>query len=93
MFMKLLFAGLYLRGQCFTFLVRTEQHVKKECYQSDCNDECDHIAVSCEHHTKLIYDECDHISEYALISDCEPGLLGAVHLTLHSTDCCEAGST
>ena len=72
------------------FLIRTNQHIDHECDKSYCKDESDNVNISCEQAAQLIDDERYCISEYALITNCEQCPLCVVHLSLHSTDSCEA---
>ena len=86
-------AYLYVLVEPCSLLVRSYEEIDEECDKCKRKDKSYDVNVSCEQAAELIDDERYCVCKSALIADCEPSPLRAVHLTSDSTDSCEAGST
>lgn len=88
-----LFFNLYvLRKLCCFGVLLEEEHVDHTDEDSGRNDDADNVCLADKDVAELSYHESDAVCKAALISDCELCPFSVVHLTLDSTDCCEAGS-
>ena len=91
--MGLLFFDLYvLRKLCCLGVLLEEEHIDHTDEDCNRNDDSDNVCLADEDVTELSYHKSDAVCKAALVSDCEPSPFSVVHLTLDSTDCCEAGS-
>ena len=84
-------SDLYVGGQLSSFLIGLHKHVDHAGQQRQGEYKADNIGVAGYGIAKLVYHKGDGIGEAALITDGEPGPLGAVHLALDSADSREAG--
>ena len=80
---------LFGKGVCF-FILLDEEHIEdsEQSYYSE--NKSHNIQIACEGISELIYHKRNNICKAALICDSEPSPLSVVHLTLYSTDRCEA---
>lgn len=92
LFRFVLFAyfDFFVKRGCFMILLE-EEHVNDERKNKNRRDKTDNIDAAGEDGTKLVNHKRNRISEEALITDCEPSPLRAVHFSLDCADSCEAG--
>ena len=81
----------YLCGKLCSLFIGAEQHINYKCKCRNREDKTQNVYIAGEETAELIYHKSYEVSESALIADCKPGPLPAVHFTLDSADSRKAG--